>query len=192
MDLPNSIKTFWNQKYAQSEFRSALLPETALVGAKEELLARHGRALDIACGEGRNAVFLGKLGFQVEGVDISFVGLQKAKKLAALKGIRLDLWVADLTAYPLPTNRYDLVLNLNFLLRQLIKPIDQALKRGGLLIFQTHTQEDYKFTRDRNAHPEYYLASQELLSFFPDYRIWYSYEGPLGNRQVATLIAEKP
>lgn len=192
MGIQNSNKSHWNKKYAGRKINPGLLPAAALVGAKEELLARQGRVLDLACGEGGNAVYLAKLGFQVEGVDLSLVGLQHAKQLAAAKGVRLDVWVADLGYYPLPVNRYDLIININFLMRNLIKPIDQALKPGGLLIFQTYTREDPKFYRDRYIHPEYYLYPRELLDFFPEYRVWYYYEGPWEERQIASLIAEKP
>lgn len=192
MDVQNSIKSQWNSKYAEKKIDSGVMPAAALVGAKEELLARHGRVLDLACGEGKNAVYLSKLGFQVEGVDISLVGLQHAKMLAATKGVQLDVWVADLADYPLPVNRYDVLININFLMRKILKPIDQALKPGGLLIFQTYTREDRKFEMDRHDHPEYYLYPRELLDFFPEYRIWYYYEGPWGERQMASLIAEKP
>jgi tellurite methyltransferase len=192
MRFQNSIKSHWNNKYTQKRYNPGFLPAAALVGAKEELLARQGRVLDLACGEGGNAVYLAKLGFQVEGVDISLVGLQHAKQLAAAKGVRLDVWVADLAYYPLPVKRYDLIININFLMRNLVIPIDQALKPGGLLIFQTYTREDPKYERDRYSHPEYYLFSRELLDFFPDYRVWYYYEGPLGERQIASLIAAKP
>jgi tellurite methyltransferase len=192
MRVENSIKSHWNAKYAERETDPTFIPAAALVGAKEELLARQGRVLDLACGEGVNAVYLAKLGFQVEGVDISLVGLQRAKHLAAAKGVHLDVWVADLATYPLPINRYDLIINVNFLMRTLIKHIDQALKPRGLLIFQTYTREDPKFARDRQDHPEYYLFPRELLDFFPNYRIWYYYEGPSGERQIASLVAEKP
>jgi SAM-dependent methyltransferase len=192
MDCPRSIKAHWNKKYLKKNYTLEIRPAAALVGAKEELLARRGRALDLACGAGGNAVYLARLGFQVEGVDISLVGIQQAKKLAAAKGVRLDLWVADLANYPLPVNRYDLIVNINFLLRDLIQPIDRALKSGGLLIFQTYTREDPKFERDRHSHPEFYLYPQELFSFFFGYRTWYAYEGPYAGRQIACLIAEKP
>jgi SAM-dependent methyltransferase len=192
MSVLVSTKAYWNKKYAERKFDPGVLPAAALIGAKEELLARQGRVLDLACGEGGNAVYLAKLGFRVEGVDISLVGLLHAKQLAASKGVRLDLWVADLSDYPLPSDRYDLILNINFLMRTLIKPIDHALKPGGLLIFQTYTREDSKFGRDRYSHPEYYLYPRELLGFFPEYRVWYYYEGSWGERQIASLIAEKP
>jgi tellurite methyltransferase len=192
MKVENSIKSHWNAKYAEKKIDLRVIPAAALVGAKEELLSRQGRVLDLACGEGGNAVYLARLGFQVEGVDISLVGLQHAKQLAAVKGIRLDVWVADLADYPLAVNRYDIIVNINFLMRSLIKPIDRALKQGGLLIFQTYTRDDPKFDRERLIHPEYYLYPGELPDFFPDYRVWYNYEGPWGNRQIAVLIADKP
>lgn len=192
MENQISNKSYWNEKYAGKKFDPRVLPAVSLVGAKEELLARRGRVLDLACGEGRNAVYLARLGFQVEGVDISLVGLQTAKRLAAAKGVRLDVWVADLAKYPLPVDRYDLIINIDFLLRSLIQPIDRALKPGGLLIFQTYTREDPKFDRDRFTHPEYYLAPKELLDFFPAYHVWYYYEGSWQERQIASLIAVKP
>jgi tellurite methyltransferase len=163
-----------------------------LVGAKEELLAREGRALDIACGAGRNAIYLARLGFKVEAVDIAYDKVYQARNKAVSLGLNINFWVADLKVFPLSASRYDLIVNINFLLRDLIEPIHKALKPGGLLIFQTYTQEDDHYKNKFKNFPERFLRPREILFFFPSYRIWYQQEGPFEGRHIASLIAEKP
>lgn len=163
-----------------------------LLGLKEELLAREGRALDIACGDGRNSFYLAKLGFKVDAVDISYEKVRRAKEAAKSKGLHINFWVADLSTFPLPINRYDILLNINFLMRELINPIHQALKPGGLLVFHTYTLEDPYCKNKFKHYLERFLRPKEILPFFPSYRIWNYYEGPFDGRQIASLVAEKP
>lgn len=163
-----------------------------LLGLKEELLAREGRALDLACGDGRNSFYLARLGFKVDAVDISYEKVRRSKETAKSKGLNINFWVADLCSFPLPINRYDILLNINFLMRELIDPIHHALKPGGLLVFHTYTLEDPYYKTKFNTYPERFLRPKEILSFFPSYRIWNYYEGPFEGREIASLVAEKP
>src|SRR6266508_3989501 len=84
----------WNRRYAGTELLWTARPNRFLVAEATGLTP--GRALDLACGEGRNAVWLAEQGWQVTGVDFSDVGLGKARRLAAQRGVEVDWVEADL------------------------------------------------------------------------------------------------
>jgi SAM-dependent methyltransferase len=79
-----------------------------------------GRALDIAMGEGRNAVYLAKKGFRVVGVDISDVALRKARNLARKNKVTIETVRQDLQTYTIAPGAYDVILDINYLQRNLI------------------------------------------------------------------------
>ena len=119
-------KTKWNRRYASGTYPT----EPNITIQSYFHLAEPGKALDIAAGNGRNSVFLAEQGFAVEAVDISKTGLD------IIKGIRSDIELIneDLDTYQIRKNRYDLILNINFLQRRLFPYIKAGLKRKGILI----------------------------------------------------------
>jgi len=134
-----------------------------------------GRALDIATGRGRNALFLVEKGFRVEGIDISEVALQEARRRAQEKGLRIDFTQADLEKAELAEAVYDLIVNVNFLERSLVPRMKKALKLGGHVIFDTYLIDQRVLGHPRN--PVYLLGHNELLELFRDFRILYYREG---------------
>ena len=98
----------WNQRYAGTELVWTAQPNRFLVGETEELPP--GRALDLACGEGRNAVWLARRGWSVTGVDFAGAGLAKAARLAAEAGVEAEWVESDLLDYEPPAGRFDLVI----------------------------------------------------------------------------------
>jgi len=157
------------------------------------LLAK-GRALDIAAGEGKNAVFLAQHGFEVEAVDISHVGLKKARNLAREKGVKIKTLLADLDHYQIEKSRYALISNFYFLDRRLIPQIKKGLQKGGKVVFETYTQEQKSLGRGPR-HPQYLLGPNELLKLFKGLRILFYREGIFREgrekKAIASLIAEK-
>ncbi|MGW2237435.1 class I SAM-dependent methyltransferase, partial [Streptomyces sp. NPDC001759] len=91
----------WDQRYRGSELVWRAEPNRFV---EEELrdLEPSGRAVDLAAGEGRNAVWLAERGWEVDAVDFSGVALEKAERLAAGRGVRLRTVRADLTAWTAP------------------------------------------------------------------------------------------
>ena len=134
-----------------------------------------GRALDIATGKGRNALFLAEKGFTVDGIDISEVGLQQAQRQAEKQGVTLNLIQADLASFEFPDSAYDLILNINFLLRSLVPKIKNALRPGGYIIFDTYLIDQQDLGHPRN--PAYLLNHNELLDLFRGFRILCYQEG---------------
>ncbi|EQD66949.1 type 11 methyltransferase, partial [mine drainage metagenome] len=85
----------WDQRFAERPWISH--PDPLLTDVAGELAP--GRAIDLGCGPGRNAIWLAERGFQVTGVDASAVGLRQARERAAAAGVHLDLVLADLRSY---------------------------------------------------------------------------------------------
>jgi 2-polyprenyl-3-methyl-5-hydroxy-6-metoxy-1,4-benzoquinol methylase len=183
----------WNKRFGTKEF--------ALGRKSNPFLKRYihllpkGKALDMATGEGRNAVFLAQHGFEVDAVDISEKGLKKARKLAREIGVKVNTLLVDLDDYQIEKDRYDLIANFYFLKRRLISRIRNGLKKGGRVIFETYLLEHRMLAAGGPKQAKYFLKPNELLRLFRNFRILFYREGIFregGRRKaVASLIAEK-
>jgi len=134
-----------------------------------------GKALDIACGRGRNSLFLAQRGFDVVAIDISPVALAEGRRRAAEKSLSISWRQADLEQIELPGTSYDLMVNFNYLQRSLIPQIKKSLKSGGHVIF-----ESYLIDQRIIGHPKnlaYLLGHNELLDLFRGLRVLYYREG---------------
>lgn len=98
----------WNVRYAGSELVWGAGPNRFLVAEAAGL--EPGRAIDLACGEGRNAIWLAERGWRATGVDFSGAAIAKARRLAAERGVEVEWEVADLFAYEPAARAYELVL----------------------------------------------------------------------------------
>jgi SAM-dependent methyltransferase len=185
----------WDERYRQGqgmpEEPSALLVENrALLLA----LPRKGRALDIAMGSGRNALYLASLGFRVTGVDVSRVAVALCREKADRLGLAVEAVVADLEDYRLPLDRYDLIINFHYLQRSLTGPIVQALKRGGVLVFESFTIDQLQYSYGPKD-PAFLLLPGELREMFAGLETLLYYEGVIegdrGPKAVAQLIGRK-
>jgi tellurite methyltransferase len=155
-----------------------------------ELLPR-GRALDIAMGSGRNAIYLAKTGFTVEGVDLSADAVENAQQLARAEGVSIKTSVADLERdYRIEADAYDLIICFNYLQRSLIRQIKTGLKKYGMIVYETFIIDQLQFGRFHN--PDFLLRYNELLDMFRDFRCLRYSEGIIENRKaIASLIAQK-
>ncbi|MDD2335314.1 MAG: methyltransferase domain-containing protein [Geobacteraceae bacterium] len=120
------------------------------------------KALDIACGEGRNSIYLAKRGFQVTGLDISEAGLEKGRQWMEREGVHIDYQMENLEQFEF-TGQYDLILNCNFLLRELIPKSVEALSPGGIIIFDTLLDSPFVPTPHKK---EFLLQPGELVNIF--------------------------
>ena len=187
-------KIKWDEKYKLRAYAHGKNPNSFL--KKHIRLLPQGKALDIAAGEGQNAVFLAQQGFEVEAVDISPVGLAKARKLAGALGVKIKTIQADLDDYPIESGRYDLITNFYFLDRRLFPRIKKGLKKGGKVVMETYTT-DHPSVGGSGVlmNPKYLLKPNELLERFRDFRVLAYREGNIRERgkrkAIASLIAEK-
>jgi SAM-dependent methyltransferase len=131
----------WDERYASVENLWAVRPNRFLVAEMSELEC--GRALDLACGEGQNAIWLASLGWDVVGVDFSEVAIAKARARAEREGVRVDFVCADLVAYAPDLDAFDLVLVLYLHIpaeqrRVVLERAAAALAPGGTFVLLGH------------------------------------------------------
>ncbi len=181
----------WDRRFSGSDFIYGTEP-AGFLADNVELLPAKGRALDVAAGEGRNAVFLARHGLEVEAVDISEVGLEKAQRLAEAAGVTIRTIVADLGDYSIPKQRYDVVVVINYLERDLIDDLKSALRPGGLVIYETYTVAQLDIPEAHHLRREYLLELGELQAMFEDFEILEYTETADDHKAVASLIARKP
>jgi tellurite methyltransferase len=150
-----------------------------------------GKALDLAMGTGRNAVYLAQTGFEVEGVDFSAESVNKALELAHNLGVNLKALVADLeNSYRIEKDSYKVIVCFNYLYRPLIPQIKEGVCRGGMVVYETFIVDQAQFGKPKN--PDYLLKHNELLDLFRDFRCLRYHEGILESRRaLAGIIAQK-
>lgn len=181
----------WNERYGSENSCLGERPSPFLASEMERLLrlAPGRRALDIACGEGRNSIFLARHGFQVTGIDISDAGIAKAERQARAEELEIDFRRMDLDGWQ-TDGQYDLLLNFNFLLRPLIPEEVRALAPGGLLLFDT-ILESPQIPATHN--PDFFLRYGELERTFQAFwgEILFSEESREGEMPTARLLFRK-
>jgi len=155
-----------------------------------------GRALDLACGRGRNSLYLAREGFQVAAWD------RDAEALAELRSIAESSGLATITTRPvdleqapeIPAVSFDLIAVFYYLQRDLAPQIARALKPGGILVYETFLIDNH----ERFNHPgrrEFCLNHNELLSLFGELRVLAYREGALVPDKgpfTAALVAQRP
>lgn len=182
----------WEKRYADgsrplgrpSQFVLSFLPPAG-AGA---------RALDIAAGDGRNAVTLAQRGYAVTAVDFAGSALMRLRDESRRRGLHIDLIQADLETYPLPRDRFDVVIVTFYLQRDLFVPIQASVRAGGLVIVETFLADQRAIGHPRN--PAFLLERGELRARFADFEIVACEEGlfDTGSEQayLARLAAKRP
>ena len=184
----------WNESYRD---RQAGDQQPALVLRENaHLLPMTGTALDLASGLGNNAIFLASHGLHTEAWDISDLAAQKINEYARSAKLPLNASARDVVATPPAPASFDVICVAHYLERTLASTLTAALRPGGLLFFQTFTQEvtpDYSGPKN----PAFRLDPNELLRLFAELRvIHYREDGLTGNlaqgvRNIAMLVAKK-
>ncbi len=153
-------------------------------------LMRGGRALDLACGRGQNAVYLARRGYWVDAVDISVQALRQLTAQVKQLDLAVGCVAADLDYWPIPVMTYDLVAVFYFYAPHRTADLAASLRPGGLLFYATYN------ARHKSEKPEFneaYLApSTGLSAFFNTLEIVWDEPaaGDWGN--VSRVIARKP
>ncbi len=190
MDDP--ILEKWNSRHAEAEGPG----EVAQVLLRNaHLLPEEGRALDLACGRGANALWLAERGLEVYAWDLSPVAIERLREEAAARGLEVSGEVRDVVARPPRPETFDLVLVSHFLERNLAPQLVAALRPGGLLCYQTFVRE-VSLGRGPGSD-DWRLAPNELLRLFPGLRLhYYREDAPLGGEEdpvadLALMVASK-
>jgi SAM-dependent methyltransferase len=183
----------WERRYRSKErpdedYRSA--PARLLVETAEKL--HPGRALDLGCGTGRNALWLSEQGWRVTAVDGAPSAIQALLVRAAERHLIIDTSVADLEKHQLKIVAavWDLIVISYYLQRNLFAPAKRGLVPGGILLAIVHTTEPgEKPTSHR-------LLPGKLKNYFRGWQILHYYEGrsldAAHKRRVAEIVARKP
>ncbi len=187
----------WNEKYTRDGPPTFEKGPSKWLLAHEELLAKQpqGRALDVACGYGRNSFYLAGLGFDVDAIDISDVAVEWLQGEAEKRKLPIRSRRANIETCELPSDTYQVIINFNFLERGIFHKLTRALGPQGLLLFETLTQDHIDILKKR-FNREYALKKNELRHSFPElktisYREEITADGG-SEAAVASLVARKP
>ena len=204
MSYSQKCISYFNDQYSEeapywSEQANLLVP---LVGS---YIPPNSRVLVLGCGEGRDALFLARLGFDVVGTDLAVSGLKKAQKQAENLNVNLELLELDVHDSHSHLGEFDVILTMSLL--QFLNPeliadrIDHfksLVKPGGFFSVETFTVDDPLYLRALEsgrgeiapltiAHPEReygirFFEKGELRSYFEDWGFYFYHEGPIWDR----------
>ncbi len=184
----------WESRYRAGDFEPNREPVPFLAAEARKL--KPGRALCLAAGAGRNAVYLAELGFAVTAVDIAPTGLAWCRRLAAERGVEVETIAADVLAFDAGVERWDLVSNLYFHEPAIFPGVRSALRSGGHFLFQTYARAQAGFGwGPRN--PDHLADPRELRLAFAGWDVLRSAERVNrledGRQEaVVQLLARKP
>lgn len=155
----------WDERYSTEEYAYGTKANAFLKSHANSL--PKGKVLSLAEGEGRNAVFLAKAGYQVTAVDGSAVGLAKAEKLAKQNDVELELIHADLTQFDMGENAWHGIISIFFpLSAEFRKPLHskvmRALKPGGVYLLEAYTQKQVQYGTGGGKNAELMQDKQSL------------------------------
>lgn len=161
----------WDQEYDTEKYVYGTLPNDFL---KERYTAiPKGNVLLLAEGEGRNAVFLAKHGYSVVAVDISSVGLEKAKNLAAKNKVNIEVICEDLETFDLGEKKWDGIVSISChlppeLRQHLYKRIERALKPSGVFFLEGYRPEQLKYKTGGPPLAEMMTSKETLVKELPN------------------------
>ena len=192
MNDAEALREKWDRRHGANE---RPVEPAIVLRANDHLLPRRGRALDLACGLGGNALYLAERGLEVSAWDLSPVAVQRLRAEAEVRGVRIDARTRDIIRQPPPASSFDVMVVSHFLDRGLATAIAAALRPGGLLFYQTFSRE--AASDQGPSNPDYRLAHNELLQLFSGLVVrFYRDEGRLGEvsrgvRDLAMLVAQR-
>lgn len=165
----------WDERYAGEDYIFGTEPAAFLRDA-EPRLPRGARVMCLAEGEGRNAVFLAAQGHRVTGIDQSGVGLAKAARLAAARGVAVDLRQADVMAWDGGDGPWDAVVAVFIHFRadewvRLAIALARGLGPGGLFLFHGYGPGQIAFGTGGPKDPAMLAGAAEIAAGFPDWEV---------------------
>lgn len=184
-------KIKWDNKYKQTptllENRE---PSQKLIGIINQIKGK--KALEIACGAGRNSIYLAKNGFEVEALDISSVAIKSIEEKNIENLIAKQM---DLENFEPKINFYDLIVKTNYLDRAIISNLSKALKKDGILLIETYMEHEENEKPPSN--PLFLLKKGELKTFFDesfkviDYDEYFNEKYELFKMRKQSIIVKK-
>lgn len=166
----------WNERFAGDEYLFGTEPNAFLAAQRHRLRAGH-KALVVADGEGRNGVWLAEQGLDVLSVDFSPVALDKARRLAAQRGVTLSTAQADLETWTWHPDAFDVVAAIFIQFagpdrrEAIFGGIRRTLRPGGLLLLQGYRPEQIGYGTGGPPHAENMYTAELLREAFGDFEI---------------------
>lgn len=185
------MRESWDERYGSGKYCSAE-PHKLLINLAGKL--KPGKALDLACGAGRHAIFLAEKGWNVTAVDNSRVGIEITKKRAAEKAVEIDFRQADLEKgeFEIEPDTYDLICDFYYLQRDLFSQMKSGVNAGGVIVSTIHL-----YDAGGDTSP-FLLNEGELYGYFRDFEILHYHETSLTDkdagehhRRTAEIIAQR-
>jgi SAM-dependent methyltransferase len=183
----------WDERYRDGAYAGRTEPSALLAQWIDRIPP--GRALDVACGAGRNALFLAARGFEVDAVDISAVALDRGRALARAAGLQVN-WIEQDLDEPLALGAdYALVVVARYVNLPLIRQLADKLGPGGFLVCEEHLVTTAEVIGPSN--PAFRVRPGELREVAGGLQIRFMQEGiieePDGRpAALARLVAERP
>jgi len=177
----------WDRRYDDDAYTSAGAPDWLEAIASE--IPDTGRALDIATGTGRVALWLAQRGLDVTAVDISSVGLDRCRAVAHERGLSVRTLALDLEEEALPEGPFAVVSCFRYLQRDLFPVFRERLAPDGVLVCEIRTRRNL----GRHPHPRarFLLEGNELLSLCAPLEVAYYREGWVDDRALARILARR-
>jgi SAM-dependent methyltransferase len=172
-EQPISENERWETRFRAPGYAFGKEPN-AFLKSQAHRLPRGGSALSVADGEGRNGVWLAEQGLDVTTIDFSPTGVEKARTLAAERGVKLRTGLADVTTWQWPSEAYDVIAGIfiQFVTpaerERLFADMKRALKPSGLLILQGYRPEQLKYRTGGPQNAEQLYTRELLQSAFGD------------------------
>ncbi len=196
----------WNTRYQASEYVYGTEPN-AFVASQVHLLPEGTRIVELGSGEGRNAVYLARLGFHVTAVDYAEAGLEKTRRLAQTHGVEVETLHADVTSWQ-PEHTWDAVVSTFLHLPPEHRPslyalMQRIVRPGGYVIAEWFRPEQRTegYTSGGPPSPELMVTEDELRRYFPEEGLRYLHSmvrmlreghGHHGPGAVVQLLWQKP
>ncbi len=181
------MKNQWNDRYGQSEYYYGTEPNTFLVDQVNQI-KKNEKILCLAEGEGRNAVFLAKNGFQVTAVDSSQVGLDKLAELAQKNNVVIETVCCDLNAFIFESNYWSGIVSIwchlpSELRAKVHKGVVSSLKPGGVFILEAYRPEQLNFKTGGPQNADLMPTLSQIVAELPGLK-------PVMAREIERSISE--
>lgn len=196
----------WNERFSSADYLFGTAPN-AFLTRQEHLLCQGQRALAIADGEGRNGVWLAEQGLDVLSIDFSPVALEKARQLAARRGVALETRLANLEHWEWEPERFDVVAAIFIQFARvevrtaIFEGIKNTLTSGGLLLLQGYRPEQLRYGTGGPPCAENMYTAEMLRAAFAEFEVLHLEEhdtvisegqGHNGMSALVDLVVRKP
>ena len=169
----------WDERYSGDGYAYGTEPNEFLVESFSHI--PKGKVLSVAEGEGRNAVFLAKQGYDVTAVDGSAVGLEKAKRLADENGVVLELIQVDLADFDPGENKWDGIVSIfvplpSKIRKELYKKLEKALKPNGVFLIEAYRPDQIEYGTGGGSSADTMQTKKSLLTELPNLKFFHLVE----------------